>query len=845
MRGRIRGLSCHAVEPLSTGWTLAASAAGAVTDPSGLRDAGLEWTPAIVPGTVAAALRATGEWSLGEPARRFDAEDWWYRVTFSRPAAESDTHHWLSFEGLATLSEAWLNGRPLFSSRGMFTSHERLVDGLLAEQNELVLCFRSLDGALALKRPRPRWRAPMVENQQLRWFRTTLLGRTPGWSPPAAAVGPWGAIRIEHRRVLHVHDLRIDTDQGGRLVLDCAIEPLDGTVVQRGEVELSRDGRAFRAPFTLTAGGSRYRAETIVPDVALWWPHTHGDPALYDARLRFTTDRGEVVADVGPIGFRSITVDRADGGFAVRVNDTPIFCRGACWTPIDPVSLISPPDALDAAFDQVVAAGMNMLRVGGTMVYESDAFLDHCDRRGVLLWQDLMFANMDYPADDEIFRAEVETEVRQLLARLQGRPSLAVVCGNSEGEQQAAMWGAPRERWPAPLFHAVIPPLVESALSGIPYSPSSTHGGAFPHQSNAGPSSYYGVGAYLRSLEDARRAEVRFATECLAFANVPDHETLARISAGSDLKVHESAWRERAPRDLGAGWDFDDVRDHYVRLLFNVDPAGLRYEDHERYLALGRVATGAVMESTMIEWRRARSATRGALIWFLRDLWRGAGWGVVDSDGRPKAAWHFARRAMQPVVIGLTDEGTNGIAVHVVNDGPQSLNATVELALFRAGEVSVGHASQPVVVPARGALERNAVEWFEGFSDLNHAYRFGPPGHDVVVATLRDDRGVELSRAFHFVGGWPATRELDIGLQCTCVPTGDGAFELVVRTRRFALAVNVRGGTLAADDDHFHLVPGEERRLRLSLRPGTALAAHPTVTVQALNSERSVMVSVA
>ncbi len=303
---------------------------------------------------------------------------------------------------------------------------------------------------------------------------------------------------------------------------------------------------------------------------------------------------------------------------------------------------------------------MNMLRVAGPMVYECDEFLDLCDLRGVLLWQDFMFANMDYPGEDETFLDGVRAEARQQLARLQARPSLAILCGNSEGAQQAAMSGAPRECWAPPLFEKILADLSDEYCPDVPYCPSSTHGGAFPHQANAGPASYYGVGAYLRPLQDARRAEVRFASECLAFANVPEAETLALLTRDSALRCHHALWKERVPRDLGAGWDFDDVRDHYAADLFRIDPMRLRYADHDRYLRVARAVSGEVMAACFAEWRRVRSSCGGALVWFLRDLWPGAGWGVVDATGLPKAAYYYLKRSLQPISLSLSDEGNNG-----------------------------------------------------------------------------------------------------------------------------------------------------------------------------------------
>ncbi len=826
MTGRLRAIRGHVDAPLPSGWQVAALPPGAAEDPAGLARAAPEWVEATVPSTAASALRAAGLWSLDHPARRFDAEDWWWRVTFPGSVAgeaEPGDEVVLCLDGVATVADVWLDGAPLATLEGMFLPRELPIT--LAREHELVIRCRSLDALLAARRPRPRWRAPMIENAQLRWFRTTLLGRTPGWSPPAAAVGPWRPVRIERRRGVAIDEVHvratIDGD-AGVLEVRARVREL-GARTERASLVVARGGREHRAD--LVRDGAWLAGRVIVPHVARWWPHTHGEPARYAARLEIEAARS-IVVDLGDVGFRTVAAVTDDGGFTVHVNGARVFCRGACWTPLDPVSLAADDAALDTAMAQVAGAGMNMLRVGGTMVYESDRFLDAADAAGILLWQDLMFANMDYPEDDAAFAASVTAEVRAQLARLEGRPSVAVVCGNSEGEQQAAMFGASRDRWSPRLFHDTFAMLSRELLPDVPYWPSSAHGGAFPHQADRGTTSYYGVGAYLRPLDDARRADVRFASECLAFANVPAPRTIERMPGGASIRVHHPAWKARTPRDLGAGWDFDDVRDHYVARMFGVDPASVRYADHERYLELGRVAAGEVMARTFGEWRRAGSRTGGALVWFLRDLWPGAGWGIVGSDGLPKSVFHYLRRALAPVAMHVSDEGGNGLFVHAVNDRAEAIDGELAIALYR-GDVCVGRGAAPLAVAARSAVVTPAIALLDGFLDLNHAYRFGPPSCDLVVATLRA-HGATLAESFFFPLGLPSTRT-DVGLTAELAARGDGDLDLTVGTRGHAHAVTVTLDGFVADDDFFHLAPGASRTLRLRRDPGASPARRGSV----------------
>ena len=838
-------------------WSLAWTAPGAAKDGEALAGLAVSWLPITGPltdpgggafsGTVAGILRALGPGTAAPP--RLDSVDWWFRCRFAAPPAATGSRSVMVFEGLATVADVWLNGAALLHSENMFLEHAVDVTGRLGEGNELLFGFRALDGVLAARRPRPRWRAPMIEHQQLRWVRTTLLGRTPGWSPPVPPIGPWRPVRLRHEAGPTATDVVV------RAVLDA--EPVAASAVGAGRIEISLRVRAavgvgeaavagLRAVVSDGAGGTWEVAlapagappgpngvlvsgVVVIPGPRLWWPHSHGPQPLYAVQVVSSRAGGqstraedaEVVARRS-VGFRTIRLTTGGGDFALAVNGVPVFCRGACWTPPDVTTLAATPAEYERSLEAVRAAGMNMLRVCGPMVYETDVFHDLCDRLGVLVWQDFMFANMDYP-EDAAFAAGVEVEARQQLARWAGRPSLAVLCGDSEGEQQAAMWGAPAADWNRPLFRQLLPRLGAELCPDVPYWPSSASGGAFPHQPSAGSTSYYGVGAYLRPLDDARRSEVRFASECLGFANVPEEATLAPLAAtaGGAVRAHTPAWKAGVPRDLGAGWDFDDVRDHYVGRLFGVDPVDLRATDPDRHLALGRLASGEAMAAAFAEWRRAGSACRGALVWFWRDLVVGAGWGVVDVHGRPKAAYHYLRRALQPLAVFFTDEGLNGAVVHAVNERPEAWSGDLRLRLYRDGEVQVGAADIPLTLPARATVALPAAELLGGFVDTTYAYRFGAPGHDLAVVRLAAADGTCASEAFHFPVGRPAGREPDLGLAAEVVALDDGRFAVTVTTRRLAYAVAVVVADFQSDDNYFHVAPGPGRRIVLT-RTGTA-----------------------
>ncbi|MGI8546940.1 MAG: glycosyl hydrolase 2 galactose-binding domain-containing protein [Gemmatimonadaceae bacterium] len=825
--------------PLAAGWELLRAEPGSLCAPEAPPLAGGTWLQAIVPGTVASSLQAAGMWSPSA-ADPLDAHDWWYRCRFSWKRDGSRVS--LALDGLATIADVWLNGAGILHSENMFVRNECDVTSVLRDDNELVICFASLESVLATKRPRGRWRSKLVDAQGLRWLRTTLLGRIPAWSATPRTIGPWREIALIRHGVVSVENCQLNTRAHGntgvveamvRVRVADNVGVLAATLTTLAAAEpmcIERDGKSLILRGTLT-----------VPEAALWWPHTHGAQPLYDVSIQLHCDTGPLSLRLGRVGFRSIELDTRDGNFAFTVNGVAVFCRGACWSTVDPVALMGTREQYRAALTLARDGGMNMIRVGGTMVYEADAFYELCDELGILVWQDFMFANMDYPDSDIAFLDSVKEEVCQTIERLGDHASLALVCGNSEVEQQAAMLGLPRQCWSNALFGEIIPSLVAERCPGLAYWPSSPSGGTFPFHANAGDAHYFGHGPYLRPMSDVRASGVRFASETLALANVPEPAMVDSLSCGSAGAGHHPVWKSGVPRDNGAGWDFEDVRDHHVATLFNVDPLAERYLDPERYLTLGRVAGGEMIASTLGEWRRAASGCNGALVWLYRDLVPGAGWGLLGADGRPKAAYYYFRRASLPVAAFLTDEGLNGIVVHVANDTPAVVEAELRVTLYRAGNTIVGEGARSLTLQPATTIALPAEELLPGFADISFAYRFGAPSHQVVAVTLVSAITRErISDAFHFPLGLPYVTG-EISMSATATQVDDDSYELTVRTDSVATAVAIDVRGFVPDDNYFHLQPATDRVVLLRRAEASARFAG---SVQALNAAASTRIEV-
>ena len=742
----------------------------------------------------------------------------------------------LRLDGLATVADVWLNGAPLLVER----QHVRRARARRSQRGggELVIRCRALDA-----RARRQAAAP-------------ALARADDREPAAALVSHHAA---------RAHARLVAAGRGGRAVARrCALE--------RRARRRRRRRAAARGRCATASGASRSRAalralgaRRIGPAALVVARGGADAPRRARRAAPATCCRAGSSCAIRRAGGRTRTASRrcydarlelggVDGRRSARsasasVDAAPsdVRARGQRRARLLPRRLLDaarpghararPRGAARRRSAQVRDAGMNMLRVGGTMVYESDDFYDAVRRARHPRLAGLHVRQHGLPRGRRR-RSSPSVDGRGARSSSRGcrrARALAVLCGNSEGEQQAAMWGAAaRALEPAAVPRDAAVAGARAAARTCPTGRRARTAARSRTRATSGTTSYYGVGAYLRPLDDARRAEVRFASECLAFANVPEPRALP---GGPSVRVHHPAWKARTPRDLGAGWDFDDVRDHYLGELFGVDPmrAALR-----RSRALPRARPRRHRRGDGADVRRVAHAALDlrAAAWSgscatcgRRRLGRGRRGGRAEG-GRGTTCKRALRRSPR---TSATRAATGSSSTwSTIAPTPLDGRARARRSTTPARS-QVASARRAIAVGPRATIELGAATLFDGFLDLSYAYRFGPPSHDLVVATLRAPSGATLAQAFHFPLGLPATRELDVGLTARAPPSTATAPPSRVRTRRFAQSVAVEADGFVADDDYFHLPPGGERTLRLRRVAGATSPLRGTL--QPLNAE--------
>lgn len=649
--------------------------------------------PAQVPGCVHTDLRRAHLipdpfWGENETALQWiEEENWRYAIDFA-PPAELRRHEYVDLvaEGLDTLATIRLNGKVISRTETMFVGWRLPVKNLLKKgRNTLTIDFANpMDYIRAHLGPdhMREWCDPVGGSSLIRKEQCSFGW---DWGPRFATAGiympiylqGWNENRIGFVRVVQHHGKK-----GVRLeIIPETALPESGAV---WHVRLSRFGRSV-----VEAAGLSLQVER--PE--LWWPNGHGGQPLYDLTVELKRDQKTIAVAERRIGLRTIHLDRHPDDFGESfqfvVNGKPIFAKGANWIPAH--SFVTEVD--HARYDNLLTsaadANMNMIRVWGGGIYEKEQFYDLCDEKGLLVWQDFMFACAYYRGDAE-FLELVEAEADYQIKRLAHRACLALWCGNNEIEMKAEELTAIPSRKKAyeDVFYGILPQAVER-LDGVtsywPCSPHNPEGWEKACNSErAGDAHFWDIwhGRQPVSLRHFEGRGYRFCSE-FGMQSYCSPETAATFC---DPKNFNILGPEMRNHQKATGWNLI-VLDYLTKLYrFPKDYAGLAY--------LSQLSQAHCIRAAIEHFRRSMPRTMGVLYWQLNDCWPVASWSSLEFGGRWKALHYEAKRCFAPALLSIHMPGSEReshnnsiqsdirhVELHTVFDGPRDREGTIEWSL--------------------------------------------------------------------------------------------------------------------------------------------------------------------
>ncbi|WP_330287144.1 glycoside hydrolase family 2 protein [Streptomyces sp. NBC_00576] len=772
--------------------------------------------PATVPGCVHTDLLAAGvipdpfigrnETEVAWVGRR----EWTYETQLAAPSVHGrhEVHEQtdLVFDGLDTAAEIRLDGQLLGRVRNMHRSYRFDVTGMTGR---LSVRFASAYAEAEAVRERLGER-PGAYAEPYQYIRKMACSFGWDWGPTLVTAGIWRPARLEHWSTARIARVRpeVTVDEHGLGHVELAVD-VERTRVEAGlTLEARVSGRGLSGGGEVLARGEIDGTSGVVrlevPDAELWWPRGYGQQALYDVEL--TLRHADVLLDGWRrrVGFRTVGLDTSSDahgtGFTLVVNGERLFARGVNWIPDDVFPSRITRERYRERLTQAAGAGVDLVRVWGGGIYESEDFYDACDELGLLVWQDFPFACAAYP-EEQPLRGEVEAEARENVVRLMPHPSLVLWNGNNENLWGFRDWAWEQrlagESWGEGYYLGVLPRVVAELDPTRPYTAGSPWSGSWErHPNDPAHGTHHSWEVWNREDYADYRLEVpRFVAE-FGWQAPAAYATMRRALPGERLAADSSGMLHHQKAEDGNGKLERGLARHFPL------PEG----DFDRWHYLTQVNQARAVATGIEHWRAHWPVCAGTIVWQLNDCWPVTSWAAIDGDGREKPLYHELRRLYADRLLSLQVRGED-VVLAVVNQTAERWAGTVEL---RRVSVDGGVAGESVRVPF--VAERRAVAEVRVPGDVV------PVGaKEFLVADVEGAEGAERAEGADGVG----LRALYFPVRDSEIPyprpefdvsVGPGAVTVTARTlvRDLLLQADRLDPGARADRGLVTLLPGEQ-----------------------------------
>ncbi len=666
------------------------------------------WLQAQVPGCVHEDLLRLNK--IPDPFYRtnedsvqwIEKRNWEYKTSF-HASDELLRHDYLElqFEGLDTYAAIFLNDNLVLRTNNMFRTWEIPVKSMVKRgENKLQVVFTA-----PLQENIPKFEANTKRGFELPAGNdaadqkvSVFTRKAPfhfgwDWGPRLVTSGIWRSVSLTGWRKATIKDLHVIqvelTPQKAKLVANLEIETTQKSAINL-HIKVAELDTSFTQNLLLNPGLNKVSLSFDINGPKLWWTNGLGQQYLYNIEASLSTGEEVFSSKTTRIGLRTIELvqekDKTGTSYYFKLNGVPVFMKGANYIPQDHlltrISSTQKRKLLEAATE----ANMNMIRVWGGGIYESNEFYDFCDELGLLVWQDFMFACSMYPNDPH-FHENVKQEAIDNVKRLRNHASLALLCGNNEVEVAWNNWGWQNQHnihdqdsidlWHGyqHLFEKMLPEIVAEYSPLTPFvstSPLSNWG--TPENFNHSSMHYWGVWHGEDPFEGYAENVGRFNAE-FGFQSFPEMKTIKAFSEEEDrnresavMKAHQKSYKGN-------------------RLLkIHMDELFREPKDFESFIHLNQLVQAKGLKIAFESHRMRMPHSMGSLYWQLNDCWSGPSWSGIDYFGRWKALHYQAKRSFSKYLVIPKLNGKK-LDITVVSDDLEAQNLTIEVEVnsFKGG----------------------------------------------------------------------------------------------------------------------------------------------------------------
>ena len=608
----------------------------------------------------------------------------------------------LQFDGIDIFSEVYLNDQLLGKTDNMFLQYEYNVKDIVKkEQNRLSVKMISTRRKMSEIDTEDYWG---IFNTERLFIRKAQCQFGWDWAPNMPGYGIYKPVWVEGRSKHRIQDISYRAYNNGKISilteLNYDVRPLTDHYGNPLEVIpdcMKEDKLVYRVAtvpdedlsvenclvYERQVGGIKNFVNFQIKDPKLWWPSGYGKQPLYAYSVELVRDGKILDIKEGRFAFREIRLEQQPISAErleckIVVNDVPVFAKGSNWVPAECFMGEMQREKYSKLLTLARDGNMNMLRVWGGGVYENDEFYEICDRLGIMIWQDMMFACADIPEERPKFVENVKKEIAYQIKRLRNHPSIVLWSGGNEKVGSLCKQISHGDFFIEVILRGMIANLDASRpiVKQSPYSMTEiandltsgdSHTSAFEASLDAGVEKY-------RDLVSANVAS--FISECA-------------IMGPGTLESYKKIFPTDKLWPMNEYWDDRLMDNPYAAVLMTFAERQRKYADAlygessciEAFICKGMTAHAEALRAELEYARTNKGQTWGFMNWMYSDSWPSGTWSVVDYYCEPKQAYYQMKRSFQSVLLTFVQMQDYKTVLSIVNDEVEVIAGEIEYGL--------------------------------------------------------------------------------------------------------------------------------------------------------------------